>query len=217
VHRALVASAIVAVLSGATVAQSVEGWRTPDGELYFGAAPPLGSTRIEGGRPRRTTPPSAPQPTATPRSTATSRPTQLPTPTPTARPPASPRPTRTPAEASSRGKEPPVMLPRQTEPSRAESSDASSPSEGEPTCGDIVAIRDTRPTIDFEADRVVITGEVLVTTRPVRELLVCLAGSCAPVAAGKVLAEGETARFRVAASGTRRRGLSVQCSVIPLP
>jgi len=203
VNRALVALAIVATLSGATVAQSVEGWRTPDGELYFGAAPPLGSTRIEGVRPRRTTPP--PRPAATPRSTATSRPTPLPTPTPTARPPASPRPTRTPADASSRGEEP------------AESSDVSSLSEGEPTCGDIVAIRDTRPTIDFEADRVVITGEVLVTTRPVRELLVCLAGSCAPVAGGKVLAEGETARFRVAASGTRRRGLSVQCSVIPLP
>jgi len=210
VNRALVASAIVAALSGATVAQSQEGWRTPNGELYFGSAPPLGSTRIEGVRPRRTTPPSAPQPTATPRSTATSRPTQLPTPAP-------PRPTRTPAEASSLGKEPPVTLPRQTDPVREASSDATSPSEGEPACGDIVAIRDTRPTIDFEADRVVITGEVLVTTRPVRNLLVCLAGSCAPVAAGKVLAEGETARFRVAASGTRRRGLSVQCSVIPLP
>jgi len=200
VNRALVALAIGAALSGATVAQSVEGWRTPDGELYFGSAPPLGSTRIEGVRPKRT-----PRPTATPRSTATSRPTQLPT--PTARSPASPRPTRTPAEASS----------LQTDPARGASSDASSPSEGEPTCGDIVAIRDTRPTIDFDADRVVITGEVLVTTRPVRELLVCLAGSCAPVAAGKVLVEGETARFRVAASGSRRRGLSVQCSVIPLP
>jgi hypothetical protein len=217
VNRALVALAIGAVLSGATVAQSLEGWRTPDGELYFGSAPPLGSTRIEGVRPRRTPPPSAPRPTATPRSTATSRPSPLPTPTPTARPPVPPRPTRTPAEASSLGKEPPITLPRQTDPVRAASSDAPSPSEDEPACGDIVALRDTRPTIDFEADRVVITGEVLVTTRPVRDLLVCLAGSCAPVAAGKVLAEGETARFRVAASGTRRRGLSVQCSVIPLP
>ena len=109
-----------------------------------------------------------------------------------------------------------MTLPHPTEPAQAASSDASSPSEGEPLCGDIVAIRDTRPTIDFEADRVVITGEVLVTTRSVRELLVCLAGSCAPVAPGKVLVEGDTARFRVAASGTRRRGLTVQCSVIPL-
>jgi hypothetical protein len=77
-----------------------------------------------------------------------------------------------------------------------------------------VALRDTRPTIDFEADRVVITGEVLVTTKPVKNLMVCLAGSCTPVAGGMTLAEGKTARFRVAASGTRRTGLTVQCSVL---
>jgi hypothetical protein len=202
-HTRIFTTTIVLALTAAASAQSVEGWRTPDGELYFGAAPPAGSKRIEGVRPRRTMQPSSPAPTVTPRSTTTPKPTATPRPTalPTARPTATSRPTHALPEAS-----------------LGDASQAMDPSaQRELACGDFVAIRDTRPTIDFDADRVIITGEVLVTTRPVRDLLVCLAGSCAPVAGGKVLAEGETARFRVAASGRRRRGLSVQCSVVPLP
>ena len=59
-----------------------------------------------------------------------------------------------------------------------------------------MAIRDARPIIDFEADRLTMSGEVLVTTGgPVKDVRVCLGGSCALVDGGKILADGDTARF----------------------
>ena len=196
VNRVVIALAIFLAAAVVAGAQDPQGWRTPNGELYFGSAPPPGSTRIEVGRPRRTMQPTAPPPT--PRATVTPKPTATQRPTPVATATNRPKPTATsrPREASPQREESPIDV-----------------SEG-PSCGDVVAIRDTRPTIDFEADRVVIIGEVVVTTRPVKNLSVCLGGSCTKIAGGKILADGETARFRVQASGTRRTGLSVRCSVL---
>jgi hypothetical protein len=77
-----------------------------------------------------------------------------------------------------------------------------------------VAIRDARPTIDFEAERLTMSGEVFVTTGgPVKDVRVCLGGSCALVDGGKILVDGDTARFTLTVSGRRPRGLTVECFV----
>ena len=77
-----------------------------------------------------------------------------------------------------------------------------------------MAIRDARPTIDFEADRLTMSGEVFVTTGgPVKDVRVCLGGNCALVDGGKILADGDTARFTLTVSGRRPRGLTVECFV----
>jgi len=77
-----------------------------------------------------------------------------------------------------------------------------------------VAIRDARPTIDFEADRLTMSGEVFVTAGgPVKDVKVCLGGTCALIDGGKILAVGYTARFTLTVSGKRPKGLSVECFV----
>ncbi|HUE38781.1 MAG TPA: DUF4124 domain-containing protein, partial [Candidatus Binatia bacterium] len=69
-------------LGGRVAAQEVHGWRTPSGELYFGAAPPPGSTRIDSLRTRPTRPPAVPEAPVAPRATVTPRPTPTARPTP---------------------------------------------------------------------------------------------------------------------------------------
>jgi hypothetical protein len=86
---------------------------------------------------------------------------------------------------------------------------------GRSDCRDVVQIRNSRPTIDFEADVVTVSGELVVGGGgPVKDLAVCIGGSCKPIATGKVLAEGETVPFFVAASRHRPTGLTVRCSVL---
>ena len=78
-----------------------------------------------------------------------------------------------------------------------------------------MAIRDTRPTIDFERDMVVVSGEaVVIAGGNVKDLVICLSGSCVPVAPGKILREGDTTRFSIAAARNRPTGFTVNCSVL---
>jgi hypothetical protein len=80
-----------------------------------------------------------------------------------------------------------------------------------------VTIRDARPTIDLERDRFIMSGELLVGKGgPVKDVRVCLGGSCVLVANGNVLRDGDTARFTLTVSGKRPEGLAVDCS-LPRP
>lgn len=77
-----------------------------------------------------------------------------------------------------------------------------------------MAVRDVRPTIDFEVDRLTMSGEVLVGAGgPVKDVRVCLGGSCALVAGGNVLRDGDSARFSLTVAGQRPKGLTVECFV----
>ncbi len=215
---ALIALLPLAVALAATPsAGEVEGWRTPDGALYFGAEPPAGSTRIDAVRATPTsrlrTPPTvapaadSPTPTRTPRPTATLRPAA------TAKPTAPVAVTPPTAGSSSRSEGVSAAPTRAAEPSRS-----AIPPPRESRCAEIVAIRDTRPTLDLEEDRVTMSGEVLVNDGgPVKDLRVCFGGTCTLVAGGKILAVGETARFTVTAQSRRPTGLTVLCSVPKAP
>jgi hypothetical protein len=79
-----------------------------------------------------------------------------------------------------------------------------------PRCGDYVAIRGSRATIDTETDRVAVVGEVLVAGSAVTDLHVCIGENCVLVAGGRRMANGESARFSVAAHG-RPGAFSVRC------
>jgi hypothetical protein len=214
--RALAALAIVAVvLAVGASAEDLQGWRTSDGRLYFGAEPPSGSTKIEAVHPTPTAvatptekipeprpPRRVPQPTATPRpaSTATPAPTVLPA------APAGPPP---------RHNDPPAARPSQPAP-ESERLRLGAPAawRREPACGSIATIRDVRPTIDFEADQLTMSGEVFVATAgPVKDVRVCLGGSCTLVAGGKVLVGGESARFTLTVPRRHPKGLAVECFV----
>jgi len=45
-HRVLVVALVVGGTAGSIGAQSITGWRTPSGKLYFGDNPPRGSRQI---------------------------------------------------------------------------------------------------------------------------------------------------------------------------
>jgi len=45
-HRMLVVALVVGGMAGSIGAQSITGWRTPAGKLYFGDNPPRGSRQI---------------------------------------------------------------------------------------------------------------------------------------------------------------------------
>jgi hypothetical protein len=45
-HRVLVVALVVGGTAGSIGAQSITGWRTPAGKLYFGDNPPRGSRQI---------------------------------------------------------------------------------------------------------------------------------------------------------------------------
>jgi hypothetical protein len=45
-YRALVVAVVVGGTAGSIGAQSITGWRTPSGKLYFGDNPPRGSRQI---------------------------------------------------------------------------------------------------------------------------------------------------------------------------
>jgi hypothetical protein len=208
---AIVATALAATAS----AFGLQGWRTPDDRLYFGAESPPDSAKIDAvDRPltqasaptEKILAPAAvtgvPPPAAATRHAATAEPTRPPR---SAATPASPVRRSDPPAARQRGSGPENELLRL---------DAPVVWRREPACGNIVAIRDARPTIDFEADRLTMSGEVFVTTGgPVKDVRVCLAGSCALVDGGKILADGDTARFTLTVSGRRPRGLTVECFV----
>lgn len=206
--RMRTALAIVATALAAASAEDLQGWRTPGGELYFGAEPPPGSTGIEAVHPSPTPTPTptervpAPAPaTAVPQPLATPRPALTAEPTPTFRPAASPAP---PGAQERRPRPESERLPL----------DASTVWQREPACGDIAAIRDARPTIDLEADRLTMSGEVRVGTGgPVKDVRVCLGGTCTLVAGGKALFDGDTARFTLTVAGRRPKGLTVECLV----
>jgi hypothetical protein len=171
--RAGAALAIVAtVLAAAASAVDLQGWRTPDGRLYFGAEPPPGSAKIDA---------------------VHSTPTRIPTPTEK------------------------IPAARQHEPgpeSERLRLDALPAWQRKPACADIVSIRDARPTIDFEADRLTVSGEVFVARGgPVKDVRVCLRGSCTLVADGKILVAGDSARFTLTVSGQRPKGLTIECFV----
>jgi len=220
---------VIALAAFATVANAeLQGWRTPEGGLYYGAEPPPGSVRIDRSRPTPTTrvptlpTEPRPSPTANPRPTATARPTAQPTaaaaPPPTATAPRSDMPSASPTgrPTAPRRRATPVPRPSPTEPLGPEaSSDAPADWRHEDACGEIVAIRDTRPTIDFERDLVVVNGEaVVIAGGSVKDLVICLSGSCVQAAPGKVLREGDTTRFSIAASRMRPTGFTVKCSVL---
>jgi len=205
-------------LAATSSVAELEGWRTPDGALYFGAEPPAGSTRIDAARatptPRVRTPPAvapladSPTPTRAPRLPATPRPTATAKPTD---PLAVTPPT---AGSSSRSEGVSVVPTGAAEPSRSAILPGTATPPHEQRCAEIVAIRNTRPTLDLEEDRVTMSGEVLVNDGgPVKDLRVCFGGTCVLVAGGKMLAVGETARFVVTAQSQRPTGLTVQCSV----
>ena len=77
-HRVLVVALVVVGTASSIGAQSITGWRTPAGKLYFGDTPPRGSRKIG---TTYTPPPmgtassdavaSAPPPSRTPTDTAT--------------------------------------------------------------------------------------------------------------------------------------------------
>ena len=62
---------------------------------------------------------------------------------------------------------------------------------------------------------VVVSGEaVVISGGSVKDLVICLSGSCVPVAPGKVLREGDATRFSIVASRKRPTGFTVNCSVL---
>jgi len=225
---------LAALAFAATVNAEIQGWRTPDGQFYFGSEPPPGSKRIDSARPtptaraaeptveKRPSPPSKPTPTSRPAAEPTlPRPTEPPTPKPTAKARPAATATAVPRQAPAttghlstpRYRETPVPRPRRPEPSASEASEDAD--DGKAACGEIVAIRDTRPTIDFDRDLVVVTGEAMVIAGGrIKDLVVCLSGSCVPIAPGKVLNGGDTARFSISTARNRPTGFTVRCNVV---
>jgi hypothetical protein len=64
-YRALVVALVVGGTVGSIGAQSITGWRTPSGKLYFGDSPPRGSRKISTTYtppPMNTPPSNAPAP-----------------------------------------------------------------------------------------------------------------------------------------------------------
>jgi hypothetical protein len=51
-------------------------------------------------------------------------------------------------------------------------------------CREFVEIRNTRATIDFYSQLVRVSGDVVVTGGPVRDVAVCIGGSCRPLTGG---------------------------------
>jgi hypothetical protein len=85
----------------------------------------------------------------------------------------------------------------------------------EPACGTIVGISESRVTMDTESNRITVNGQVLIGAGgPVKNVDVCLGKTCARVAGGKVLNEGDVARFAVSVRPGNPAGLRVQCSVM---
>ena len=80
------------------------------------------------------------------------------------------------------------------------------------SCGDYVAISNTRATIDSDTDRVRMVGQVVVAGASVESLSVCMGESCVLVADGKAMANGESASFSVTAHGRPGR-FTVKCKV----
>src|SRR5206468_2082597 len=153
----------------------LQGWRMPGGGLYFGAEPLPGSTKIEAVRPTPTENILGPAPVTSVSQPAATRRSADPAESP-------PPPAATPASPVRRNDPPATRLPRSRPESEPLKLEAPIAWRREPACGDIVAIRDARPIIDFEADRLTMSGEVLVTTGgPVKDVRVCLGGSCALV------------------------------------
>ena len=107
----------------------------------------------------------------------------------------------------------PVPSSHRAEPTPPEASENAD--TGKIGCGEIVAIRDTRPTIDFDRDLVVVTGEATVIAGGrIKDLVICLGGTCVPIAPGKVLSAGDTARFSISAARNRPTGFTVRCTVV---
>jgi hypothetical protein len=204
--RARTALVIVAtVLAAAASGVDLEGWRTPDGRLYFGAEPPPGSAKIDA---VHSTPTREPTPTEKMSDPAPATRVPQPTATPPPASTAKPTPTVLPAEPAG----PPARQRQPGPESERLRLDPSTAWQREPACADIVSIRDARPTIDFEADRLTVSGEVFVATGgPVKDVRVCLGGSCTLVADGKILVDGDSARFTLTVSGQRPKGLTVEC------
>ena len=227
---------LAAFAVAATANAEIQGWRTPDGQFYFGSEPPPGSKRIDSARPtptaraaeptveKRPSPPSKPTPTSRPATEPmlpppteprTPKPTATAKPRPTARATAVPRqPSPTTGHLSTpHYRETPVPRPRHSEPPASEASEDAG--DGRAACGEIVAIRDTRPTIDFDRDLVVVTGEAMVIPGGrIKDLVVCLSGSCVPIAPGKVLSGGDTARFSISTARNRPTGFTIRCNVV---
>jgi hypothetical protein len=75
-----------------------------------------------------------------------------------------------------------------------------------------VDIRDVYPAMD--GDVVTISGEIVVGPKgPIRDVVVCLSGSCHEVAEGNLLLPGSRARFVMTTRKGRPTGLLVQCSM----
>jgi len=220
-------------------AQQTQGWRTRDGGLYYGIAPPPGAVRIEPSRRQsspdptatpetRFAPPAtiptriAPSPTSEPKrrstveptSRPTSRSTELPTPRPTATPRSIPTPRPEPTRAPTEEPTPrPTLRPAPVRSPHREPTATPMPrTEGE-SCGDYVAISDTRATIDSDTDRVKMVGQVVVAGASVESLSVCMGERCVLVAGGKAMANGESAHFSVTAQG-RPGAFTVKCKVV---
>lgn len=85
-----------------------------------------------------------------------------------------------------------------------------------PDCSSIAEVHDVQPGID--GDRISMDGEITIGPGgPVKDLQICLSGSCRSLAPGRVLQPRASVHFSLAVQKGRPSGLIVRCSVPATP